>query len=227
MAARMRISGDWSEVETTTTERASPSSPSEPSTKLPHLAPTLAYQANHRNIRFGVARHDADQRALAHSRTSKDADTLPSSHREQSVQSSDSRAERRLNRNSIEGRMQQVLPAATSPSSRECVLHPSGHADAVENPARSRRSPPGSRGARRGRSHGISEPNSLGRFQGHRDDVRSAKSDDLGEMRSPEPIFNFAAFSHRGQRARSTRSSGRWIRPPVRANARVCRDCTR
>jgi hypothetical protein len=84
-AARMRISGDWSEVETTTTERANPSSPSESSQKLAHLAAALAHQAHHRHIGLGVARHHADQRAFAHARPAEDAHPLAPAHGQQRV----------------------------------------------------------------------------------------------------------------------------------------------
>ena len=47
-------------------------------------------------------------------------------------------------------------------------------------------------------SHRIAEANSLGRLQGHRDDVRSAESDHFGQMSGTGYLFDFAAFSHRG-----------------------------
>ena len=93
-AARMRMSGDWSEVETTTTDRARPSAPSESRKKLAHLATALTHQSHHRHLGLGVARHHADQRALAHTRAAKDAHALAAPHGQQRIDRANACAQR-------------------------------------------------------------------------------------------------------------------------------------
>ena len=59
--------------------------------KLAHLAAALAHQAHHRHIGFGVARHHADQRALAHARPAEDAHALPAAHGQQRIEHANAR----------------------------------------------------------------------------------------------------------------------------------------
>ncbi len=62
--------------------------------KLAHLAPALAHQAHHRHIGLGVARHHADQRALAHARSAEDAHALAAAHGQQRVDGANAGAQR-------------------------------------------------------------------------------------------------------------------------------------
>ena len=50
------------------------------------------------------------------------------------------------------------------------------------------------------RRHRIAKANALGALDRHRQHIRAAKSNDLGQMRTAEPILNLAALANRAQR---------------------------
>ena len=77
--------------------------------KLSHLAASFANQADHRNIGLGVAGHHADQSALAHPRSAKDADPLTASHGQHRVDRTNARAKSGANRRAIHRRAHQPV----------------------------------------------------------------------------------------------------------------------
>jgi hypothetical protein len=158
------------------------------------LAPALSNEADYRQVRIGIPRHDADERALAHAGPAKDADTLSATHGEQSIHGSDSCSQGALNRLAIERRMQR---ACNSQFHRLAGNVPSVHRNtrAVEDLS-DHAVTYLDFGARAQGLDGIAKADAFGRLQGHRQDARSSKSDHLGEVPCPESIFDLAAFSH-------------------------------
>ena len=96
-AARMRERGGWSDVETTTTERDSPSSPNAFFQKFAHFAAALSDESQHRQIRGCAASHHTDERALAHAAAAENAHALSATAGQHSVDRANAATERLAN----------------------------------------------------------------------------------------------------------------------------------
>src|ERR1700733_3759662 len=69
--------------------------------KLPHLAPAFPHQPDHRKISRSISCHHPNQRALTHTRTTKDSNSLPTTHRQHSIEHPQPCLQRLFNRLSL------------------------------------------------------------------------------------------------------------------------------
>src|SRR5208283_153987 len=70
--------------------------------KIAHLAAAFPHQAQHRQIGASVARHHANQRALAPTTASENAHALPPPASEESINRPNAAAERLADRNALQ-----------------------------------------------------------------------------------------------------------------------------
>ena len=87
------MTGDWSEVETTTIDRARPSTPSESSRNSPTSRPRSPTRSHNRHIGLGIPGHHPDQCALSHAGTSENSHALSSAYGQQAIDDTNSRAQ--------------------------------------------------------------------------------------------------------------------------------------
>ncbi len=71
--------------------------------EVAHFAAAFADQPEHGEVGSGVARHHADQRALAHAAAAENADALSAAAGEESIDRADAAAERFANRQALQG----------------------------------------------------------------------------------------------------------------------------
>ena len=133
-----RISGGLSAGHATTTARRRPSGPEDALDEFLHFAAALADQADDDDVGAGVARHHAEQHALADAGAGEQADALAATDGQQRVDRAHADIERRVDRLARSGLM--VWPSSLTRSSAWMGPSPSsGDAGAVDDAAQQAR----------------------------------------------------------------------------------------
>src|SRR5579862_554909 len=159
------------------------------------LASALADQRQHGQVRHGSASHHANQRTLADSAATKNADSLAAAAGQEAVDGADAAGERLINKSAIQCRRSESVDWHGA-SCRILTRRVQRLAGCIDDSPQKFRSDtqrwPGSP------SHNaVPKANALRLLQTHRQHVRAAKADDFPRKHGATGIQNFAGFPHR------------------------------
>jgi hypothetical protein len=165
--------------------------------ELAHFAPPLADQRQHGHIRGSSARHHSDECAFSNPASAKDSYALPSAARQETIDRSNSAAERFANWHAFKGQRRRAVDSdrMDGPIIAFSIQRIAGRIDDAtqhlrSNPDRWTRAPG---------NELVPEANSLRLIGGHRQHCRTAKPDDLTRIILSAVIHNQAGLTHRAE----------------------------